>query len=329
MIPAYITYIILSISLGAFFSGSETAFISVKFMKLVHLIEQKHKPAILLHKMLKRPDKLLATTLIGTNIAVVLASAFTTKLIFQFNQDSASFLATLFLAPLVLIFGEIVPKTICRNRSNQIALNIAPLFLFAQKLLSPILVIVRLITTSLLNIIAPRTIKKNPFLTRDEVKTIFRDVTKEGIIEDYEREVIDSIFDFTLTKSADIMVPVNETTFVQYSDTKEDILNKSRRFGFTRLPVFEGKELKGVINIFDIFYNNKDKDWHEFIRLLLSVSFNDRLDVVFSVMQPNKETMVAVFKNNACVGILTMEDLIDEIIHRAKPSTVALQDKNK
>lgn len=319
MILAYIIYIILSIGLAAFFSGSETAFTSIKFIKLVHLIEKKDKPALTVHSILKRPDKLLATTLVGTNISVVIASALATNLIFQFNERYASTIATCFMVPLILIFGEIVPKTIGRNKSNQICLKIAPLILFVQRIFSPIIVIISAITASLLNLIAPRTIKKNPLLTKDEIKLIIRDVSKEGIIEDYEREVIDRIFDFTLTKAVDIMVPLKEVASIDYKQSREEVLEKSRRFGFTRLPVFENKNIKGVINIFDIFYNSQDKDWHEFIRPLRTVSFDDRLDVVFSVMQPNKETMVAVLKNNSPIGILTMEDLIEEIVYRTKP----------
>ena len=327
MIFAYITYIILAIGLTAFFSGSETAFTSIKFLKLVHLIEKKDKPALLVHSILKRPDKLLATTLIGTNISVVIASAFATNLIFQFNEQAASIIATCFMIPLMLIFGEIIPKTISKNKSNQICLKVAPLILFSQKIFSPIIAIISAITTSLLNLIAPREIKKNPFLTKDEIKLIIRDVTKEGIIEDYERGVIDRIFDFTITKAVDIMVPIKEAVSIEYGQSKEEILEKSRRFGFTRLPVFEGKDIKGVVNIFDIFYNDENKDWRDFIRPLRTVSFDERLDVIFSLTKSNKETMVMVLKNNSPIGILTMEDLIEEIVYKAQP--VAKQTQTK
>ncbi|MFC1645968.1 hemolysin family protein [Candidatus Omnitrophota bacterium] len=319
MIFAYIFYIILSMILAAFFSGSETAFTSVKFIKLVHLIEKKDIPALLVHSILKRPDKLLATTLIGTNISVVIASAFATNLAFQFNQHAASLIATCIMFPLMLVFGDLIPKTICQNKSNSVCLKVAPMVLFAQKILAPIITIVSAITAFLLNLITPREIKKNPFLTKDEIKLIIRNIAKEGLIEDYERGVIDRIFDFTLTKAADIMVPIKEAACIEYKQSKEEILDKSRRFGFTRLPVFEGKNIRGVINIFDVFYNEEEKDWRDSIRPLRSVSFDERLDVVFSLMQPNKETMVVVLKDGLPLGILTMEDLIEEIVYRTQP----------
>jgi putative hemolysin len=225
------------------------------------------------------------------------------------------------MVPLILILGEIVPKTICQNKPNFISLKIAPLILFSQRLFLPINAVVSLITTSLLNIIGPRTIKKNPFLTKDEIKLILRDVTKEGIIEDYEREVIDRIFDFTLTKAADIMVPVKDVVCVDYKQSRDEVADKARKFGFTRLPVFEDKNIKGVVNIFDIFYNSVDKDWRGFIRPLMKISFDERLDGVFAVMQPNKELMAAVVKGESVVGILTMEDLIEEIVYSTQNVT--------
>jgi len=318
MIAAYIIYIIMAIGLVAFFAGSETAFTSIKFMKLMHLIEKKDKAALMVHNILKRPDRLLITTLVGTNIAVVIASSLATNLFIRFNPDYASTITTFIMVPLVLIFGEIIPKTICQNKPNQASLKIAPLISFSQKIFLPINAVVGLITTSLLNIIGPRTIKKNPFLTKDEIKLIIRDVTKEGIIEDYEREVIDRIFDFTLTKAADIMVPIKDVVYLELGQSRQEVLDKAAKFGFTRLPVFEGKDIKGVINIFDIFYNSSDKDWREFIRPLDKISFSERLDAVFSLMQPNKEVMAAVVKDNVPVGILTMEDLIEEIVYSTK-----------
>jgi len=162
-------------------------------------------------------------------------------------------------------------------------------------------------------------VKKNPLLTKDEIKIIIREVAKDGILEDYERQVIDRILDFTLTKAVDIMVDLNKVAGVAYTYNREEVLAQAKKFDFTRFPVFDKGTLKGVLNIFDVFYNQQEKEWQRFIRPIRMVSFNDRLDVVFSVMQPNKETMVAVMKENRCIGILTIEDLIEEIIYRVNP----------
>ena len=322
MIITYLFFIFAAVILAAFFSGSETAFTSIKFMKLVNLVEKQDKRALLVHRIISRPDKLLATTLIGTNVSVVLASALATDLFMRFNPSTASLMATILIVPLVLVFGEIIPKTICQNKSNQASMIVAPLLFFVQNMLRPIIAVVSAITNFLLELIGPRIVKKNPFLTKEEIKLIVRDVAKEGALEDYERQVIGRIFDFTLTKAADIMVGLNKVARLSHSQTKEEILRHAQNFGFTRFPVFDSGTLKGVLNIFDVFYNPEDNQWQKFIRPIRMVSFNDRLDVVFSVMQPNKETMVAVMKENKCVGILTMEDLIEEIVYRTTPHQI-------
>ena len=319
MIITYLFFILLAIGLAAFFSGSETAFTSIKFMKLINLIEKKDKRALLVHQILKRPDRLLATTLIGTNISVVLASALATDMFMKFSRNLASLWATIFIVPLVLVFGEIIPKTICQNKSNKASLLVVPLLVLFQKIFMPIVIVMSAITSFLSELIGPRTLKKNPFLTKDEIKLIVRDVAKDGILEDYERQVIDRVLDFTLTKAADIMVDLNKVARVSYAQKREEILEQARKFNFTRFPVFDSGTLKGVLNIFDVFYNQEEKEWQKFIRPIRMVSFNDRLDVVFSVMQPNKETMVAVMEENKCIGILTIEDLIEEIVYRATP----------
>ena len=322
MIITYLFFIFAAVILAAFFSGSETAFTSIKFMKLVNLVEKQDKRALLVHRIISRPDKLLATTLIGTNVSVVLASALATDLFMRFNPSTASLMATILIVLLILVFGEIIPKTICQNKSNQASMIVAPLLFFVQNMLRPIIAVVSAITNFLLELIGPRIVKKNPFLTKEEIKLIVRDVAKEGALEDYERQVIGRIFDFTLTKAADIMVGLNKVARLSHSQTKEEILRHAQNFGFTRFPVFDSGTLKGVLNIFDVFYNPEDNQWQKFIRPIRMVSFNDRLDVVFSVMQPNKETMVAVMKENKCVGILTMEDLIEEIVYRTTPHQI-------
>jgi len=319
MISSYFFYIFLAIGLAAFFSGSETAFTSIKFIKLIDLIEKKDKRALLVHRMLKRPDRLLATTLIGTNISLVLASTLATNFFMKFNQEMGSLYATVFTVPLILVFGEIIPKTICQNKSNRMAILMAPLLNLAQNIFMPFVLMMNAISSFLSGLIAPRAVKKNPLLTKDEIKIIIREVAKDGILEDYERQVIDRILDFTLTKAVDIMVDLNKVAGVAYTYNREEVLAQAKKFDFTRFPVFDKGTLKGVLNIFDVFYNQQEKEWQRFIRPIRMVSFNDRLDVVFSVMQPNKETMVAVMKENRCIGILTIEDLIEEIIYRVNP----------
>lgn len=307
-----IILIILALLLEGFFSGSETALVSVNLMKLRHLVEKKDRRAQIAYHLLKRPDRLLATTLVGTNFAVVMSSALTTFLLTGLFKERGPLIAICLITPLALIFGEIIPKTAFRERANAVVLRAAPLLKFFQRLFKPAVVITSGIAKSLVFLVNPKGIRKDPFVTREEIKLLVKEIAREGVLEEQEGEAIDSIFEFTLTRVEDIMTPFKNVVYVNYDQKEDSIKEKSRKYGFTRLPVFKNKQLLGLVNIFDLFYNRGD--WRNYVRPLRKVGINERLDAVFSKMQPNKESMAAVIKNEKVVGIFTMEDLMEEIV---------------
>ncbi len=307
-----IILIILALVLEGFFSGSETALVSVNLMKLRHLVEKKHRRAQVAYRLMLRPDRLLATTLVGTNTAVVISSALATFLFTHFFKERGALIAIFVMTPLALIFGEIIPKTVCRRRANEIVLRVAPLLYFFQSLLKPAVFITSGVAKSLLFLINPKGTRKNPFLTREEIKLLIKEIAREGVLEEHEKEVIDSIFEFTLTRVENIMVPFKNVVYADYAEEKHSIKEKSKKYGFTRFPVFKNKELLGMVNIFDLFYH--EDDWRRHIRPLRKVGINERLDAIFPKMQPNKESMAAVVKNKKVAGIFTMEDLMEEVV---------------
>lgn len=309
-------FILLALFLEGFFSGAETAFISVNFLKLTHLIEKKNKRAMRVHNLLKKPERLLITTLIGTNISVVVSSACATALFAKFCANYSALIATLVMTPLSFIFCQLLPKTVFRNRANHIVLDVAGPLSFSEKLFLPLVSFFSFFSRSIAKIVNPRGIKKNPFLTKDEIKSLIKDISKEGVLETHEKDAIEEIFDLTLTKAADVMVSLKDIIRVDINEDVESIKEKCRTYRFTRFPVFEAENLKGIINIFDIFFSleeNSSADWRALIRSIIHVESNESLDKVFAKMQPNKETMTAVFHGSSVVGIITMEDLMEDI----------------
>lgn len=304
--------IFLALIAEAFFSGAETAFVSVNFLKLMHLIEKKNKYAMLVHNLLKKPDRLLTTTLIGTNLSVVVSSACATALFSRVSAPYAALLTTAVLTPVSFIFCQLLSKTVFRYKANRIVLFVAEPLYWSEKIFFPFVIFFSFIASSVARLINPRGLKKNPFLTKDEIKSLIKDISREGILEAHEKEAIDKIFDMTLTKAADIMVPAKNIVSLDSSDTIEAVKAKCRTSLFTRFPVLEGKELKGILNIFDHFYGDAP-DWRVLIRPVLRVEHEESVDKVFSKMQPNKDMVAAVYKAGEFVGILTMEDLVEDI----------------
>jgi CBS domain containing-hemolysin-like protein len=296
----------------AFFSGAETAFTSVNFLKLIHLIEKKNKRAILVHDLLKKPDRLLATTLVGTNLCVVVSSACATAVFAEFIPLYAALAATLVMTPLSFIFAQLLTKTVARYHANRLVLAAAGPVEFFSRVLLPLVAFFSFLASAIARMVSPTGLKKNPFLTKDEVKSLIKDISREGILEPQEKEAIDKIFDMTLTHAADIMVPLKEVVSFDIAEDIASLKKKIRVSSFTRFPVFSGKELKGMVNIFDIFYADF-RDWPSLVRPIVRVEQEESLDKVFSRLQPQKENMAAVYKGAELVGILAMEDLMEEI----------------
>jgi CBS domain containing-hemolysin-like protein len=173
--------------------------------------------------------------------------------------------------------------------------------------------------TSFANAVArmvnPHGLKKNPFITKDEIKSLIKDISCEGILEPQEKDAIDKIFEMTLTKAIDIMVPLKKVIFFDKIEDLAALKVKARGSDFTRFPVFDGPSLKGMINIFDVLYSHCD-DWRSCLRPIVRVEHDESLDKVFAKMQPNQETLAAVHKGADVVGILTMEDLMEQITAR-------------
>lgn len=310
-------FIFMALFSEAFFSGTETAFISVNFLKIMHLIEKKNKYAMAVHNLLKKPDRLLTTTLIGTNLSVVVSSACATALFSKGNETYGAFWAIVVMTPVSFIFCQLLPKTIFRYKANRIVLYVAEPLRFSEKVFWPLVNFFTFFANSIAKVVNPRGLKKNPFLTKDEIKSLIKDISREGILEDHEKDAIDQIFDMTLTKAADIMVPLKSVVSFDVSESLAALKDKCRKYRFTRFPVLEGKTLKGVINIFDVFYaTSAPENWQALMRSLQSVQHDESLDKVFSEMQPGKEIMAAVFQNGQMVGILTMEDLMEHVTSR-------------
>lgn len=312
MIIVFLLLIVLALIGEAFFSGAETAFVSVNFLKLMHLIEKKNKKALLVHDILKKPERLLVTTLVGTNLSVVISSACATDLFSRWTQDYEALWTTLIMTPLSFIFAQLLSKTLARYWANRAVMSLAGPLEFFARLFKPLVVFFTMIARSISNLINRGGVKKNPFLTKDEIKSLIKDISREGILQPQEKEAIDKIFDMTLTKAVDVMVPMKDVIRFDVSQDLEALKNVMRTSGFTRFPVFDGKVLKGMINIFELFYT-EPADWRTCIRPLMSVDQEESLDKVFSKMQPRKENMTSVCKGADPVGILTMEDLVEEV----------------
>lgn len=311
MIVDDLLIIIISIILQGFFSGIETGFISCNKIRIRYKMEKGNPTAKVIWSLLQNPHRMLSATLAGTNICVVTGSIFAAHLFIRFFGEKGPLLATAVMVPLNLIFGEVYPKAIYRMYTGKLLYITTPIFIFFQKILFPITVLVEYLSNIVIKGLGITRAKKDFFLTQEDIELLVKQITSEGVLERSEQGAIHQIFDFRHTRVGDIMVRLNDVVSIDYDEDRSKIIERAAKYKFTRYPVLQNKQIKGVLNIFDIFYN--DGEWHKYIRPIKQVYANQRINRILYSMQRNKELMSAVVRKGKFIGIITFEDIIREI----------------
>jgi len=314
--------ILLFLVLEAFFSGSETAIISASEMRLKALADRGDSRAKLASQLLKRPERLLGTTLVGTNIAVVagtsLASvvvAFVLARSFGVERpDLETTVNTLIMTPLILIFGEILPKSICRARANSIALAISPVLKWCSVAFYPVVSSITKISGSIAMVLSNRSRHKRSTVI-EELRLLARLSEKEGLLRPQQRKMIHSVFDLERQTIASVMVPLVDVISVEKDIGLEELYDKAAESGFSRFPVYEDRidNVIGIMNVLDALYSiDKTPIIHEDVIYLpeskhITTSLQD-------LQRSHHPMAVVVDEYSGMVGIVTIEDLVEEIV---------------
>ena len=315
----YIIIIVVSILFEGFFSGSEIAIVSLNRIRLRILSEAKDKRALLIQGMLKNPNRLLATTLVGTNIAVVISSSFCTRLLYDRYGPDTGWMTTLLLSPLIIIFAEFIPKAVFAHSANRITFYLGAVLKFFWKIFYPVVWLVNIFVEAILAIlIGRRSIKKKSmFVTKDEIRYLVKESETEGHIDTYERSIIYKIFDIGKKKISSVMNGLDKLVYISESNTIDELLEKARRTGYSRFPVkaLQGNFI-GIINILDIVYQeDKSQPLKIFLRPLESVDTDMYVDNALFRIKSKKQTLaLAVDAEDKPIGFFTMEDLLEELV---------------
>ena len=308
--------------LEAFFSGSETALISVNRLKLENLAHEKVKSAVEVKDILKNPDRILSTTLTGTNLSVVGASVFFTALAIKKLGANCEWLTTAIMTPIILILGESLPKSIFRHNADSATLRIVkPLKLF-MLLFAPVVAMVLAVSRAILfPFTRKQEAKKSLFVTREELKSLLRESEREGVIEPYERATIYRIFEFGSKKAEEVMIPLERIVSLSIESSINQLKDIVKQTGFSRILVYkdDSRNLVGFVNIFDILYQEKEvKGLADYLREVLYFSQETPIDKVFFELQlKRKQIAVLNDEQQRPVGMVTLKDLLDEIVGEA------------
>ena len=306
-----------------FFSGSELALINAEPLLLQAKKAQGNKGAALLLYLLEKPHYLISTSLVGTNIAVVSATAVVTMYFLDAYGSAGELYAVLIMTPLILIFGEMVPKTIYQNKADAWApVIVYPKFVF-YILFMPFARPLGLLGDLILFIMSgggKRHLERHPLLSREEFKRmiLYDDITHGGDLKREEKRMVSRIIDFGEDAVEDVMVPLIEVTAIPAEKTVSEIIELIEEEGFSRYPVYEERidNIVGILNTFDVLCAaDPNALVGDLMRSAKFVPENMPVEILLEQMQKNNVSItVVVDEFGGAVGIITMEDIIEEIV---------------
>jgi len=298
-----------------FFSGSEIGVVSADQMKLRHDAAKGSRGAKLALEMLKKPEWLLSTTLVGTNIAVVSNTTIVTALMIEWFGRQNSWLAIVVIAPLIWIFGEIVPKSIFQQRAN----TITPRGIFMLRLASfvffPILVIFTLITHLLTRTFGQQI--QNPFTLREEILTMLQMPATEGDIQPVEKDMIQRIFSFSETAAYEVMIPLIDVAAIEQGAVCGEAIALAHAEAHIRLPVYAERvdKVVGVLNALEVLGADANQPIKPFIREVRFVPPSKNISELLLDLRKDGDTVaVVVDEFGGATGLVTMEDIMEEVV---------------
>ena len=311
--------LILLLGLSAFFSSAETALTTVNRIKLKTMADEDNKKAELVLKVTARPKKMLSAILIGNNIVNLSASSLATTLAIELFGSVGAGIATGILTLLILIFGEITPKSLATINATNLSLIFAPVINLLMYVLTPVIAIINFLAGLIIRLFGIDPDFKDDTITEEEIRTMVDASHESGEIEGDERNLIHNVFDFSDACAKEVMIPRIDMTMVDADISYDELIAVFKEDMFTRIPVCE-PDTENVIGI----VNMKD-----FLGLVPDDSFNVRdylRDVYFTFEMKNVSDLFDEMRKEAAslsivldeygelAGMITVEDLLEEIV---------------
>ena len=309
--------LIILIILSGFFSSAETALSTVNRVRMRTLEEEGNKRAVRVNRILENYSKMLSAILIGNNIVNLSASALATTLAMKINL--AVGIATGILTIVVLLCGEIVPKTWAMPSSEKISLAYSGIIYCLMQLLTPVIFVVDKLSNGILRLMHIDPNSKMATMTEAELRTYVDVSHEDGVIENEEKEMIYNVFDFSDALAKDIMIPRINMVTVSVTDSYEKVLKVFRDSMYTRLPVYQDDKdnIIGIINIKDFILTNDEA--HFDVRNILrdahyTYEFKKVADLLIEIREKTTNVIFVLNEYGATVGMITLEDLLEEIV---------------
>lgn len=312
------TLFFILLALSAFFSSAETAFFSIRQSQIRLMQEKKKKNAELIYKLKSHPERLLITLLIGNNIVNFSAASYATILGIEFSGSFGVGLATGIATLLILVFGEILPKSVAFAHNTRLARNIAKPVYFFYTIFYPLAWLLLKLDYALNTFLK---VRPQTIVSEEEIRVMSRLGAEHGAIDQSEHDMIENIFKFDDVRVRDIMTPMTKVEMLHGDVRIEHIAHFVSQSGYSRFPVDDDGEIIGYIHVNQIMRalnsDEREKTVAEFASPMKTIDENMTVDRVFLSMKKSKAHLYSVHAEKDkkdIMGIVTMEDVLEEIV---------------
>ena len=307
---------------SAFFSAAESALISLNKIRLRHMMEQKKRGAQLVYGLISRMDKLIATILVGNNLVNTGIAAIATYIFTKiFGAGTGLLISTLLITVLLVIFGELTPKIIATNHPEGVSFFSRHFIAFFIFIFGPMTNLLTWISNGIIKLFGGNPHYRSPLVTEEEIKMMIQIGKEEGFYGDNERKMLNRIFHFDEIEVRDVMTTMDRITAVSVDTREEELERLLLEEGHNRIPVY--KDIKtnivGIIYVRDILYLFKNSSLIQLQDLMSAPFFvgpHQRVSELLKEFQRKKMQIAIVCdpKTEKAIGLVTLEDLIEEIV---------------
>lgn len=307
---------------SAFFSASETALIALNKVRLRHMVESKRRGARRIYGFVSRMDKLIATILVGNNLVNTAIASVATIVCAQYlgSNPTTLLISTVFITIFLVIFGDLVPKTLATSHPEGVAFLVRHLVSFFIMIFTPVTAILTWISNGFIRLFGGNLHRRSPLVTEEEIKMMIHIGKEEGFYGDNERKMLERIFHFDDTEVRDVMTPLEKMVSVPVDVEPDELERVLLEEGHNRVPVYRAtrENVVGIIYVHDLIYLYKNSS---LIRVedLMSVPYyipqNKKVADLLKDFQ-SKKIQIAIVTDaiGHTVGLVTLEDLIEEIV---------------
>lgn len=298
---------------------AETALMSISKIKLRSMVDDGVKNALLIQEVLESPEKLLSAILIGNNLVNIGASSIATSLAITLYGDKGVGIATGLLTFIVLIFGEITPKTYAKKNAEQISSLVVKIIRICMQVFTPIIFVLNKIAGVFLKLLGVAQDEQKPTITESELITMVNVGHEEGVLEMEAREMINNVFDFANNDAKDIMIPRTDVISIDVNATYDEVTDLFREETFSRMPIYDENidNIVGIISLKDMLFIDHQKEFSlkDYMREPFFTYETKSVKELFAEMRAERIPLAVILDEyGGTSGIATLEDIIEEIV---------------